>query len=134
MGRGLRLHSKLNYTDLLTKEFEWGGRGSQKYDCYGLVMEIYKRIGIDLPDFKSAKAPSLIQQSIIEGKKLFEEIEEPEPYCLVTFFIRPEYTSHLGVVLEDCKRFIHIMEDSMVTVEKLSDWEDRITGYLRWKA
>lgn len=121
--------------DLLQKEFAYGGRGPQFYDCYGLCKEIYRRIGIYLPDFTSYTEPSLIHAAIIEGKKLFQEISEPEPFCLVTFFIRPKYTTHIGVVLEDMSRFIHIMEHSNVTIERLRGWpwEKRITGFFTWQ-
>lgn len=126
---------KIDYIDLIDKDFAWGGRGPDLYDCYGLVMEMYRRIGIDLPEYKSIRDPNLIQMMILEGRKLFEKIEEPEPYCVVTFFIKPYITSHIGFVLEDAKKFIHIMIDSRVTVERLDSpaWKDRITFMGRWK-
>ena len=124
----------LNYVDLLDKEFAYGGRGPEFYDCYGLIMELHKRIGIELPEYKSEKEPNLIQLRIIEGRKLFKQLEKPEPHSVVTFFIKPYITSHLGFMLDE-RRFIHIMIKSRVTVEKIDSdiWKDRITGYFKWK-
>ncbi len=120
-----------NLSDLLGKSFNYGGRGPFEYDCYGLAMEIYKRRGIDLPDFGSSPSASWIHRMISEGKKLFIELKAPEPFCLVTFAIRPPYTTHIGVVLKDGYRFIHIMTKSQVTIERLDglQWKKKITGY-----
>lgn len=134
MGLMQRASASPNYIDLLEKEFAYGGRGPEFYDCYGLIMEMHKRIGIELPEYKSEREPSLIQMLIIEGKKLFEQIEKPEPHCVVTFFIKPYITSHLGFMLDD-KKFIHIMLKSRVTVERIDSdiWKDRLTGVFKWK-
>lgn len=128
------LHS-IDYTDLIDKNFAWGGRGPDLYDCYGLVKEMYHRIGTELPEYKSSRDPNLIQMMIIDGMKLFDKLQSPEPYCIVAFFIRPYITSHIGFVLEDAKRFIHIMINSRVTVERINSdiWKDRVTFFGRWK-
>lgn len=113
-----------------------GGTGPDEYDCYHLCREMAKRVGIDMPVYGSPETPGLIHNLIAEdAPKLFEEIEEPEPYCLVLFCVKYPYVSHIGFVLEDCKKFIHIFRKSRVTVEKLNDiaWNHRIRGYLRWK-
>lgn len=126
--------NSLNYIDLLEKDFAYGGRGPEFYDCYGLIMEMHNRIGIVLPEYKSEREPNLIQMLIIEGRKLFEQLEKPETHCVVTFFIKPFITSHLGFMLDE-RRFIHIMIKSHVTVERIDSdiWKDRVTGFLKWK-
>ena len=40
-------------SDLLNKPYELGARGPDSYDCWGLVMTVYKRMGIDLPDINN---------------------------------------------------------------------------------
>lgn len=134
MGLTQQASDSLKYVDLLEKEFAYNGRGPAFYDCYGLIMEMHRRIGIELPEYKSERDPNLIQMMIIEGRKLFEQIEKPEPYCIVTFFIKPYITSHFGFMLDE-RRFIHIMVKSRVTVERIDSdiWKDRITGYFKWK-
>ncbi len=126
----------IEYEDLLGVPFVYGGRSKKEgFDCYGLVMEIYQRNGIVLPEYASTDKFSLIHQAIHEAKPLFIEIERPEALCVVTFKIRPPYTSHIGVVMPEVTRFIHIMMKRSVAVERLEDdcWKRRITGFFRWR-
>lgn len=124
------------YKDLLGKKFEYGGRGPEVYDCYGLVKEIYSRRGIELPEFQSSSEPSIIQNLINDGKTFFEELEKPEPFCLITFKIHPRYTSHIGIMLDDHIHFLHIMKKTGVSIERIDDpcWRKRITGFFKWKS
>lgn len=127
----------MEYVDLLGARFVYGGRSvAEGFDCYGLVMEMYRRRGIQLPEYQSTDEYSLIHRMINDAKPLFIEIAKPEPYCLATFMIRPPYTTHIGVVLEDGRRFIHIMQGRMVAVEWLdhAGWMKRNAGYYRWKS
>lgn len=125
----------LNYEDLLGKPFRYGGRGSDDYDCYGLAMEISRRLGKELPDFCSPTEAGLIHQVYTEGKDLFKALDKPEPYCIVAFRIHPRYTSHMGVVLEDCNRFIHILKGTSVCIERLDSllWEKKISGFYKFE-
>lgn len=129
---------ELFYEDLLGKEFAYGGRGPETYDCAGLVGEICRRLGKKWPEnYISNPEPSLIQcqiKSIAEQE--FIEIEKPEPFCAVTFFIHPFLTSHIGMVLPDCRRFIHIMQGCKVAIERLDSpsWKRRNTGYWKHKS
>lgn len=123
-----------SYIDLLNKEFEYGGRGPDRYDCWGLCMEIYRRMGIELPEFASSSEYSVIHEQVMKGKELFEQITEPERGCLVLFTLRPPYATHIGVVINP-PYFIHILEKSKVTVERLDSltWARRVKGFFRWK-
>jgi len=38
--------------DLIGKPYQRGARGPDAYDCWGLCVEVYRRGGIDLPDFR----------------------------------------------------------------------------------
>lgn len=132
------------FNDLLGAKFCYGGTSvEQGFDCWQLCREIYRRLGRELPEFqyvvediaKDGKfSYENVNQKIESAKPMFEKLDKPEPYCLVSFFIRPRYTSHVGVVLEDCIHFIHIMEKSSVTIERLDapEWERRITGFWRY--
>ena len=126
---------KADLSDLLGKTFRYGGRGPLEYDCYGLCMEIYRRRGLEIPEFGSAILPSVINKMVASGREAFVAIEKPEPFCLVLFRIHPRYVSHIGVVLEDGVRFIHIMAKSRVTIERLDGiiWKNKIAGYLKYE-
>lgn len=126
----------VEYVDLLGKEFKIGATGPDKYDCYHLYRELSKRVGVELPLYISPTEPNLIEELIKEdSEKLFDKLDKPEPYCMVLFTIKYPYVSHMGFVLEDCQRFIHIFPKSRVTVERLKDisWNHRIRGYLKWR-
>jgi cell wall-associated NlpC family hydrolase len=127
---------RLSFTvsDLLGKPFKYGGRGPLEYDCYGLCMEICKRRGIALPDFGSSPSATWIHRMISDKKELFVELKKPEPGALVTFWIRPGYTTHLGVILEDGTSFMHILQKEKVIIERIDSklWAHRITGFYNY--
>lgn len=121
------------YVDLIGKQFAYGGRGPDEYDCYGLCMEVCRRRGILLPDFGTSPSSPAIHGMIQRGKERFVRLDRPEPFCLVTFMIKAPYTSHVGVVLDDRVRFIHIFRKTRVCVERLDmpQWSWRTTGFYR---
>jgi murein DD-endopeptidase len=123
-------------SDLLEREYEHGGRGPDKYDCYGLAIEIYRRRGISLPEVHEINDRELIHAKIDHYASCFVKIDNPVPFCIVTFMIVAPYTTHIGVVLSDTYRFIHIRRSSRVTIERLNSilWNRRITGYYQWKS
>lgn len=108
---------------------------SEDKGCYELCQAVYKQIGKILPAFDCPEHPekSLVHKLINEGKKLLFPLKNPEPFCLVTFRIG-KYESHIGVVLEDCRNFIHKSKNTDVTISRLSDlkWKHRIEGLYRW--
>lgn len=120
-------------SDLLGKKFEYNGRGPDSFDCFGLATEVLQRQGITLPAIQSETEAAAIHAQILftQENPLFKKLSEPEPWVIVTFMVRPPYTSHVGIVLEDCRRFIHIMEKRSVTIERLDaiEWQRRITGF-----
>jgi len=122
------------FNDLLGKTFKYGGRGEDEYDCWGLCMEVMKRVGKQLPDYGFATDARDIHTMIQKYSGNFEEIQHPEPYCLVAFYIRYPYVSHIGVML-DPPYFIHILEKSNVTIERIDTplWVKRVAGFYRWK-
>ena len=120
------------FNDLIGKPFEYGGRGPVGYDCYGLAMEVYKRRGINLKEYYSPDNLSIIGNLVEDGKEDFIPLEKPEPFCFVLFRV-PKYTTHIGVVLPDCKRFIHVSRGKNVSIERLDHiiWKTKISGYYR---
>lgn len=121
------------YADLLGKPFRYGGRGPEAFDCYGLAIELRRRAGLPMPeDYLSCSDLQKIGSSIEDGISRFAfEIPEPRPCCLVTFHLHPAYTTHLGFVLADCLRFVHVMERTPVAVERLDslEWHAKISGF-----
>lgn len=123
---------KIEYVDLLGKEFEYDGRGPSKYDCWGLCIELYKRMGKVLPDAVSGRERDKINEQVKEGihKFDFKQVNTPEAGCLVALMIRPPLVSHVGVML-DHYRFVHITEGTNVSVERIDSplWNKRVRGF-----
>jgi NlpC/P60 family len=126
--------SSIVLTDLIGKPFLYGGRGPLEYDCYGLCIEVLKRRGTALPDFGSSPSATWIHRMIGEKKELFVALKKPEAWCLITFWIRPGYTTHIGVVLEDAASFMHILQKERTVIERLDSivWKHRITGFYKY--
>ncbi len=126
----------LNYIDLLGKPHKLGAHGPEAYDCYHLCVEVLHRVGKEIPKYTVPDETVDIHE-LIEAEKLIvaEQIEKPEPYCIVTFCVIPGYVTHCGVVLENCKSFIHVMRKISVAVERLDliPWRNKIRGFYRMK-
>ena len=105
------------------------------------VEEVYKRLGMNFPDINrylenvNPEDREQVDRAIHGEQDLFEQIERPENFCIVTFSIRPPYTSHIGVVVENAY-FIHSLKKVGVVKERLDSlfWNKRITGYWRVRA
>lgn len=41
----------MNCDDLIGTPFEAGGRGPKSYDCWGLVLEVRRRLGLQSPEY-----------------------------------------------------------------------------------
>ena len=136
-GRGAYRMNKqfTNLMDLIGKPFQYGGRGPDEYDCLGLCIEIYKRLGISLPDINTPDSASLRETTFLTGKdEMFECLEKPKPFCFVAFKIRP-HIWHAGIVLEDCWHFIHIARKKMVVIERLDNvqWQHKFDKFYEYK-
>jgi len=108
------------------------GASYNDFTCYELAREIYKRLGIELPEFVNLTGVSLIRQLVIEKQKRTIELSKPEPFCIV-HIARGEAETHVGVVLGDCKQFIHSCSRTGVIISKLKNYKDFIRGYYKWK-
>ncbi len=121
--------------DFVGKDFAWGGRGPDTYDCYGLVKAVQAARGIELPEYASVSDKALIHQLVMAERELFVPLERPEPWCVVALAIHPRFVSHVGVVIDDSRRFIHVMAKTRVSIERLDapEWAKRIRGFYRWQ-
>jgi len=122
------------HIDLLGKPFEYGARGPDAFDCYGLACELYRRSGLQLPDYESSDQPEAQGSSFIDGaNRYLTPVADKQPLDLILFQIVPRYVSHCGVYLGH-GRFIHVMHKIRVAVEELASpvWEKRIRGIYRF--
>lgn len=117
--------------DLLGKRYEKGGRGPLAFDCYGLVEEIGRRLGIPYPPIQTPEALADTHAAYLLNRECCRPLAAPATHCVVAFSMVAPFVTHMGVVLSDCRRFIHILRKRMVTVERLDDpiWSRKIAGY-----
>ena len=119
-----------NFDDLIGVPFAYDGRGPEKYDCYGLVMELSRRDGIILPDFIHSSDMALNAATVGVVLPQWEQIEKcPGAIALIRI---GKYVAHVGYVIDD-NRMIHTWEESGgVTIQRLDAWQHRIVGFYRY--
>ena len=126
--------SDIDYSDLIGIPYKLNGTDKNGMDCFGLVREMLSRAGVVVPSFDYADdSDSTIMKMILDNVQFAEEIEEPEPYCVV--LIRQiKYGRHMGVVLPDKVRFIHCCQGKGVSVERIDTplRKSRVMGYYKW--
>ena len=123
------------YTDLLGKPFEYGGRGPDSFDCYGLAVELYRRADLALPDYASTASPERQGAGFMHGAEHhFNQVDQPQELDIILFQVLPRFISHCGVYVGS-GRFIHIMSKICVAVEELASpvWQYRSRGIYRFK-
>jgi cell wall-associated NlpC family hydrolase len=126
------------FADLVGVPFQWKGRGPDVYDCYGLVAEMARRCAMKVPDYSSPTVHQHIA-SLIDEQVSFWTPCKPGPGAVATIRVRTRHNgqmqtlvSHVAFLLPH-GRMIHAWEASGgVTVERVEDWQRRITGFYRF--
>ncbi len=118
--------------DLIGKPFKDGGRGPDAYDCYGLAIEVFKRYGIDLPDFKIAcRDTKAINGRYLEQKPFWKDVTEEKPAPSLIFMrFNSSIGNHVGVYLGQ-GRFIHARASTLSCIERINSpvWATAVIGY-----
>ena len=107
------------YIDLLGIPFERGARGPNSYDCYGLAIEMFRRDGIEVPDFVSPGTLEEIETLISDQAKRWIKTPFGVPGTLVTLRVEG-LGAHVGYMI-DADRFIHAFEPTGITTERLTN-------------
>lgn len=110
--------------DLVGIPFKNGGRDSKGYDCWGLVMKVYRRMGIELPDYPiDAMNTEEISGEFLSNRSNWVKIAEPTEGCLVVMRVSCDrWANHVGVCLND-KTFIHAYANADVCIDRLRRWK-----------
>jgi cell wall-associated NlpC family hydrolase len=126
---------RLAYADLIGTPFEYGGRGPQAFDCWGLVMECYRRVhGVVLPDLRSPSDPAVqaAMAATMMQQTCWERVS-PAPGAIVALRVGRLIT-HVGFALEDDKLIHAWKQTGGVTVNPIAVWQHRIEGFYRYAA
>lgn len=120
------------YEDLLGVPFRNRGRDPKiGLDCYGLAIEVFRRHGIQLPEFWiHCMDFSAIGKTIEEQRAVWIRVGiELVPSIAVVRF-NSNYYNHVLVNIGH-GRFIHTRRNVGVQIERLDDlyWRDRYDGF-----
>lgn len=131
----------VTYADLIGVPFKNRGRDIRAgFDCYGLVMEVYRRHGMLLPEFTADYDDCDKVSHIIHGQTrsdTWQHVSAPLPVpCVVAirFGVPAPLVNHTGVYIGDGK-FIHIREKTGVCIESIHSiaWKHAIAGFFIYK-
>ena len=120
--------------DLIGVPFKNGGRDKSGYDCYGLAIEVYRRYGIELPDYTiSAIDAARIDQEVATQKPFWVEVDRDHlivPTMVVMRFNFGPLVNHTGVYIGN-GLMIHTIQKRQVHVVSINDgyWSRRIAGF-----
>lgn len=110
--------------------FEYGGRGPDKFDCYGLIKAIHAEQGIEIPDYISPTDNAAIAGIFATQLPAWREVPRG-PDTVVVLRIGNLY-SHCGYML-DHNRMIHAWRTAGgVSIQRIDAWEHRILGFYRY--
>lgn len=104
----------MTYEDLIGKPFKRGGDDIKGFDCYGLVIFIYKEFfGIEIPSYGHKNIDAFkgesINKVIDKNKGEWVRIDKPEIPCAVFIKNHPLYVNHVGVYIGNNK-FLHCLK------------------------
>jgi cell wall-associated NlpC family hydrolase len=125
----------MRFDDLIGKPFVDMGRGPEGFDCWGIVLEVNRRLGRDLPDYPGVHIceQDVILARIAAHRCEFDRVSDPQPGDVVLY---KQYGDHLhfGAVI-DGARFIHCSEGMGVKINRFDHPLIRqlIEGFYRCK-
>lgn len=133
----------INYTDLIGVPFKNQGRDiNYGFDCYGLVVEVFKRYGHNIPkeyyaDYNDTESVKklITEKTAIESNWERVDIKNMDAPCLLAIcFGTPKgVVNHTGVYIGDGK-FIHTRENTGVCVDRVNSpaWRRVIEGAYKY--
>ena len=129
--------SDLRFDDLIGIPFIDGGRDvASGLACWGLVLEVFKRAGVALPDYQIGCHDTDAIGAAVEGERLlgrwrhWHAHDAPVPSLVAIRFNSPLIVNHTGVYIGG-GRFLHTRELTGVAVERIDSpsWKRRIEGF-----
>jgi cell wall-associated NlpC family hydrolase len=124
------MNKQLN--DLIGLPFIDGGRDpAVGLDCWGLSTEVFRRYGINLPDYKiSCEDASRIHSEVEEQREGWRRCEHEIPVPALVVIRFTVYCDHTGVYIGQ-GRFIHTRKGLGVNIDRVDNpaWAKRIEGF-----
>ena len=116
------------FRDLIGIPFVDGGRDTKGLDCYGCIIEGFKRYKIKVPDHNMACSavalakynPEEIGKIIWKERHKWQRLQELEIPCLIAMSLAtPGFYNHVALYIGDDK-ILHTRMGANVCIEKLS--------------
>ena len=127
----------VDVSDLVGTPFVNGGRDVNiGLDCWGLVMEVFRRHGVDVPDFTVDalafdKIDAMAGEASVSRK--WEEVFNPSDDAVplvVLMRVHPIYVTHAGVLLGG-NRVIHTIQNANTVITRVGLLKHRTAGFYR---
>ena len=122
--------------DLIGVPYKVHGRSIEEgFDCYGLMIEIFARAGIKIPDAfyeettitENMKNYHILRNLVEEGMSLVP-VEVPQKMSIVCIAMTGKEVSHVGVYIGE-GMIIHSLQGYGVCVEPLAKYQYKVKGY-----
>lgn len=125
----------MDYDDLVGTPFKYGGRGRDALDCWGVVIEIYRRLGIGIEDVAAYDAVLATETNPVfdtARTSAWHAVAPPfQPYDVLLFAAGccGKAATHCAVWLGD-GRMLHAIDKAGVTVARWRHFARKfITAY-----
>lgn len=116
---------------MLGKPYKVHGRGPDSFDCYGLVIEVEKRLGRELPDlYKIFEKKSEVRDVTLATQSVGLVKTDTPSFGDIIVFKKKGRVDHIAVYLKGGD-FIHC-DGSGVEILNLS-YYDRKGEYYKWQ-
>lgn len=129
---GCTRRMKPTFTDLIGLPFVDGGRDpAVGLDCWGLSTEVFRRYGIELPDYKiSCEDASQINSEMDKQRPFWRRCEGQIPVPALVVIRFAVFCDHTGVYVGQ-GRFIHTRKEVGVNIDRIESpaWRKRIDGF-----
>jgi cell wall-associated NlpC family hydrolase len=105
-------------------------------DCFGLVIEFYRRMGIDIEDPVKIYSDNWFTQSDFISENQFRSFiaeENPSPGCVVSMKVESVVPNHLAIMVDDSYLLNTDMGVGSSHKLRLFTIKNRINNYLRSK-
>jgi len=124
----------MKHDDLLDRDYQEFCSEVGDDGCYGLAMEVCRRMDINLPDFRALALDIAGQEKIGKYKSEFWPVAHAEPGDLILIWSVDRTRRHVAVMI-DRSRFLHATREHGVFVMRLNHplYRDRIEGIYRIK-
>lgn len=93
----------IDVNEYIGKPYELGARGPDRFDCWGLVMDVYAQLGRALPDWKSEndepmKIARAMQAGVSDALENNHAVPVLEPRAFdIALLFRGNFAHHCGI-------------------------------------